>query len=75
MGDAALHIFGRTGTFDDGGLVLGDNDLAGLSEHFDFGALELETNLLGDDLSAGQDRDVLQHRLATLTKAWGLNGH
>ncbi len=34
---------------------------------------ELESDLLADDLATGQDRDVLEHRLATITEAWGLH--
>src|SRR6185295_10763253 len=37
--------------------------------------LELETHLLGDDLAAGEDGDVLEHALATVTEAGGLDGH
>ena len=31
--------------------------------------VELAADLLGDDLAAGQDRDVLQHRLAAIAEA------
>jgi hypothetical protein len=36
--------------------------------------LELEADLGGDDLAAGQDRDVLQHGLAAVTEARRLDG-
>ena len=38
------------------------------------GVLELEADFLADDLAAGQDRDVLQHRLATIAEARRLDG-
>ena len=57
-----------------GGLVLGDGDLAGLAEHVEADVLELHAEFLGDDLAAGQDRDVLQHRLAAVTEARRLHG-
>ena len=38
-------------------------------------ALELQADLLGDDLAAGEDRHVLQHRLAALAEAGGLDGN
>ena len=62
-------------TFDDGGVVLGDDDLAGPAEQVERGVLELEADLLGDDLAAGEDGHVLQHRLAAIAEAGGLDGH
>ena len=63
-----------TGTLDDGGLVLGDDDLAGLAEQRDVGGLQGEADLFADDLTTGEDRHVLQHRLAAVTEARGLDG-
>ena len=59
---------------DDRGLVLGDDDLAGPTEQVEGGVLELEADLLGDDLAAGEDGHVLQHRLAAIAEAGGLDG-
>ena len=61
--------------FDHGGLVLGDDDLAGLAEQVEPDVLELQTHLLGHDLAAGEDGHVLEHRLAALAEAGGLDGH
>ena len=36
--------------------------------------LELEAELLGDDLAAGEDRDVLEHPLAAVAEAGRLDG-
>ena len=69
LGDPALDRGLLAGAVDDGGLVLGDGDLAGLAEHVEADVLELHAELLGDHLAAGQDRDVLQHRLAAITEA------
>ena len=63
------------GALDDGGLVLGDDDLAGLAEQVEGDVLQLEADLFGDDLAAGEDGDVLQHGLAALAEAGGLDGH
>ena len=38
------------------------------------GLLELQTDFIGDDRAAREDRDVLQHGLATIAKARGLDG-
>ena len=46
----------------------------GLTEQVERGALELEADLFADDLAAGEDRHVLQHRLAALAEAGGLDG-
>ena len=57
------------GTVDDGGVLLGDLDLAGTAEHVDRGVLELVAELFGDDLAAGQDCDILQHFLTAIAEA------
>src|SRR5690606_6155119 len=74
LGHAALDRSGVTGTLDDGGLVLGDDDLAGTAEQIERGVLELEADLLGDDLTTGEDRDVLQLGLAAVAEAGRLDG-
>ena len=66
---------GITGALDDGGLVLGDDDLARLAEQRDVGGLQGQTDLFADDLATGEDRDVLQHRLAAITEARRLDGN
>src|SRR4051794_33750007 len=71
--DAALDGVGRTGAVDDRRRVLRDHDAAGPAELRDLGVLELEAHLLGDDLAAGEDRDVLEHALAAVAEARSLN--
>ena len=44
-------------------------------EQVEADVLELEADLLGDDLAAGEDGHVLEHRLAALAEARGLDGH
>jgi hypothetical protein len=36
-------------------------------------ALQLKTQVLGHDLRPGQHRDVFEHRLAAIAKAWRLD--
>src|SRR5699024_1346121 len=79
--DLGLDLVDATGdlllvaaALDDRRLVLGDDDLAGLAEQVELGGLEREADLLGDDLAAGEDRDVGEHRLAAVTEARGLDG-
>ena len=44
---------------------------AGGAEHVETDLVELEADLGGDDLAAGEHRDVLHHRLATVTEGRG----
>jgi hypothetical protein len=55
---------------DDSGVVLVHGDTLGAAEVLQGrGAFKIKTHFLGDHGAAGQDRDVLQHRLATITEA------
>src|SRR5215204_222737 len=72
--DPALDVLGVALALDDGGLVLGHDHLAGPAEQVDGDVLELEPDLLGDDLAAGEDGDVLEHGLAAVAEPGGLDG-
>src|SRR5262249_57430214 len=54
--------------------VLVDDHAAGVTELRDLRVLELEAHLLGDHLTAGEDRDVLEHPLAAVAEAGRLDG-
>ena len=45
-----------------------------LAELVNRGLLEFKAEFFGDDLAAGQDGDILQHGLAAVAKAGGLDG-
>ena len=70
---AALDVL-LAGAVDDRGVVLVDHDALGRAEVLQRDVLELEAELLGDHLAAGEDRDVLQHRLAAVAEARRLDG-
>ena len=72
--DATLDVVLGAAALDDRGLVLRDDDLAGTAEQVERDVLELQADLFGDDLTTGEDRHVLQHRLAALAEAGGLHG-
>ena len=60
--------------FDDGRVVLVDGDLLGLAEVGHLHVLQLDSEVFGDGLAAGQDCDVLQHGLAAIAEARRLHG-
>src|SRR5262249_58712216 len=64
LADPGLDVLLLAGALDDRGVLFVDHDLAGAAEHVDRDALELHAELVGDQLAAGEDRDVLQHGLA-----------
>ena len=55
------------------GVVLVDDDPLGLAEVVQRDALELDAELFGDHLAAGEDGDVLEHGLAAVAEARGLH--
>src|SRR5665811_643851 len=71
--DAASDLVLVTGAVDDGRVVLGNHDASGSAKISKHGRLELETDLFADDGAAGQDGEVLQHRLAAVAEARSLD--
>src|SRR4051812_5894015 len=72
--DARLDVGALAGTADDGGVFLLDDDPLGIAQIVQRGLLELQTDFVGDDRAAREDRDVLQHGLAAIAEARGLHG-
>ena len=68
--DLAMLAF----AFDNGGVVLVDGYLLGLPEVAHLDVFELDAQVFGDGLAAGQNGDVLQHGLAAIAEARGLDG-
>ena len=60
------------GAVHDRGLFLLDDDLLGAAEHGERHVLELDAEILGDQLTAGEDGDVLEHGLAAVAEARAL---
>jgi len=58
--------------FNNGGLVLGRRNAAGLPEVFQLGVVQLPSGLLADDRATGKDGDVFKHGLAAVAEAGGL---
>src|SRR3974377_1435353 len=74
LGDAVLDVFLFARAADNRGVLLVAHHLLGAAQHVKFPVLKLDAEILGDRSAAGQDRDVLQHGLATITEAGSLNG-
>jgi hypothetical protein len=72
--NAAFDLVLRAGAVDDGGVLLRDRDFLGGAEHVERDVFELDAEIFGDDLAAGQDRDVLEHGLAAVAEARRLDG-
>src|SRR5258706_146910 len=66
---APLDLLVEARAVDDRRVVLVDLDLLGAAEILQGHVLELEPEVLADDSAAGEDRDVLEHLLATIAEA------
>src|SRR5690606_13207519 len=71
--NASVDFSFLTGTIDDGGVFLGDRHLLGAAEHVERNAFELDAEVFGNDLTAGEDGDVFEHGLAAIAEAWSLD--
>ena len=71
---ACLDLALLARTFDDGGGILGQADLAGRAQVLHLDAVELDAEVLAHERAAGEDRDVLHDRLAAITEARCLDG-
>src|SRR5580704_315583 len=74
LADARLDVALLAGAVHDRGLLLFDDHLLGPAEHRDRHVLELDAEILGNELAAGEDRDILEHRLAAVAEARRLHG-
>src|SRR5579872_135496 len=74
LANARLDVLLLAGALDDRGVLLVDHHLAGAAEHVDRHAFELHAEFVGNQLAAGEDRDVFQHRLAAIAEARRLDG-
>ena len=73
--DSGLNVGLRAFAFDDGSIFLGHPYLSRLTEHRKIHIFELHAGLFGDDLTAGQNGNVLKHRLASVAEPGRLDGN
>src|SRR5690606_21634369 len=64
LGNAAFDLGLLAGTVDNRRVFLGDGNALRTAQHFKGDVLELDAEIFGDDLTTGQNRDVLEHCLA-----------
>src|SRR5262249_47197999 len=69
LASAALDVVLLPGAVDDRRVFLLDADPLRLTEHVERHVLELDAEVFADYLAAGEDRNVLQHRLAAIAEA------
>src|SRR4051794_21835753 len=72
--DTGFDVGPLAGAADDRGVLLVDHDLLGATKHGQRDVLHLNAEIFRDRLAAGQDCDVLQHRLAAIAEARSLDG-
>ena len=70
-----LNLVLGTGTFHNGGVVLGHHNLAGATQQRQVGGLQGQAHLFGNDLATGQNSHVLQLRLAAVAETRSLDGN
>ena len=67
--DTCFDVGLLAGTVDDCSVLFLDHHLLGAAKHIQSNLVELDAEILADRLSAGEDRDVLEHGLAAITEA------
>src|SRR5665647_1495598 len=72
--DAGLDVGLLAGAAHDRGVFLFDHHLLGATEHGKRDVLHLDAEIFRDRLTAGQNGDVLQHRLAAIAEARSFDG-
>src|ERR1700731_3062204 len=72
--DARLDVSGFAVAVDDGGVLFLHQNLLRLAQVVQGRFLERQADFVGNDRAAREDRNVLQHRFAAITKARRLDG-
>src|ERR1700681_3440103 len=72
--DASLDVRSLAGSVDDRSVLFLHQDLLGFAQVVQRRLLERQADFIGDDRAAREDRDVLQHGLATIAEAGRLDG-
>ncbi len=73
LGHTAFDIRLLASTVNDGGVVLIQNHTLGVTQVLQGGGVQAQADFFGNHGTTGQDGNILQHGLATVTKARSLN--
>src|SRR5690606_6243364 len=73
LGNTVFVVGLSSSTVDDSGVVLVDLHALGLTQVLQGSGFQIQTHFFADHGTAGQDGDILQHGLATITEARGLD--
>ena len=73
LANTRLDVGLLAGTVDDRGVLFLDHYFFGAAEHVHGNLVQFDAEILADRLSAGEDRDVFQHRLAPVAEARSLH--
>src|SRR5207342_1142151 len=71
---AAFDTLVLAAAFNDRRVVLIDNDFLRSAKVFDMDVLQLDAEIFRNRFATGENRDVIQHGLAAIAEAGGLNG-
>ncbi len=71
--DAGFDLFVVAGAFGDGGVIVVHRDALGHAQIGDGDAFQIDAQILGEHLRAGEDADVLEHLLASVAVAGRLD--
>ena len=66
--DPALDVFGGSGSLDERGSVLLDDDLLGTAEERDVHILQVDTEVIEDGAPTCEGRNIVEHRLTAITE-------
>src|SRR5208282_5515799 len=72
--DSALNVGFLAGSIDNCAVILIDHQAFGAAEIAQRDVLELDAEFFGDIVTVGEDRDVVEHRLAPVAEARRFNG-
>ena len=71
-----MQVFGVATAINDGRGLFVHRDPPGTAQVFKVDVLKLDAQVFADDLAAGKDRNIFEHRLTTITEAWRFHrGH
>src|SRR5690625_627534 len=74
LGDSTVDILGVSFAVDDGRLLFRYANLTGRTHHVQRHVFQFETDFFGNDLTAGNDRNIAQHSFTSITETGGFNG-